>query len=303
MKLLLSAASRATSSRCSTALSRQNNLLAHSRESLSWTIGSTARRGAHKKHRTVPVYLLAVSQQSPSNGLRCRTKRSKIGRTESRVARLVSLTISNHSPAFLTEPICQCSCSGSTLGSTHDVAPGYMRNLLKPRKLAEYVRKSSVPSVSTIFFADLCLPFTHSPSLFISNNTYSHGSSAMNTTQAVQVPLELSTQAKPPTMDVDELATRLISLPTLVFHRRTQPDSSSSSSSSPPSDLIFGSVTIHDIVKHIETQHGLTLVAPDAILSFSDGQDRLRRKGEELVSVNLRNGKSLPLTVEIRDVE
>lgn len=99
-------------------------------------------------------------------------------------------------------------------------------------------------------------------------------------------------------MDVDELATRLISLPPLVFYRRTQSDASLLSP-----DLIFGSVTVHDIVKHIETEHGLTLVAPDAILSFNDGQDRLRRKGEETVNVNLRNGKSLPLTVEIRDVE
>lgn len=108
-------------------------------------------------------------------------------------------------------------------------------------------------------------------------------------------------------MDIDELATRLSALPPLRFRRRLQPDAASTySTSSTPAqsaDLIYGSVTLHDIVKHLEKKHGLSLVAPDAILAFKDGQDRLRRKGEEVVHVNLKNGKSVPLTVEVLNAE
>lgn len=119
-------------------------------------------------------------------------------------------------------------------------------------------------------------------------------------------PTPLETVPKPVllSLDINELIERVASLPPLTFRRRLQAAETSSSSSphsSPSSahELIYGSVTTLDIVKLIESEHGLSLVASDAVLSFQNGQDRLRQTGIETVEVNFRNGSTVFLTVEV----
>lgn len=88
-------------------------------------------------------------------------------------------------------------------------------------------------------------------------------------------------------------------LPKLTFHRRLQDSSEASSPLASSNELIYGSVTTQDIVKTIESEHGLSIVAPDATLSFQNGQDRLRQTGIETVEVSFRNGSTVFLTVEV----
>lgn len=119
--------------------------------------------------------------------------------------------------------------------------------------------------------------------------------------QATPGPVDISPQAKPPSLNIEELAERVAALPTLTFRRRIQTAEPNPSSSSQPNDLIYGSVTSHDIVKLIESEHGLTLVAPDAVVAFQNGQDRLRQTGSQAAQVNFRDGSTAFLAIEVVD--
>ena len=119
--------------------------------------------------------------------------------------------------------------------------------------------------------------------------------------QATPTPVEISPQAKTPSINVDELAERVAALPVLKFYRRLQTAETVPSLSSKPNGLIYGSVTTQDIVKLIESEHGLTLVAPDAVVAFQNGQDRLRQTGSEVAEVNFSNGSTVYLGIEVEE--
>lgn len=112
------------------------------------------------------------------------------------------------------------------------------------------------------------------------------------------MPVDVS---KPPSLNIEELAERVAALPTLTFHRRLQTAETNPSLSSQPSDLIYGSVTTHDIVKLLEREHGLALVAPDAVVGFQSGQEKLRQTGSKVAEVNFRDGSTVFLTIEVVD--
>jgi ribosomal protein L9 len=117
--------------------------------------------------------------------------------------------------------------------------------------------------------------------------------------QATPTPVDISPQAKTPILNIDELAERVATLPALKFDRRLQMAEAIPSLSSKSSSLIYGSVTTQDIVKLIESEHGLTLVAPDAVVAFQNGQDRLRQTGSEVAEVNFSNGSTVYIGIEV----
>jgi hypothetical protein len=119
--------------------------------------------------------------------------------------------------------------------------------------------------------------------------------------QATPRTVDVSPQDKPPSLNIDELAERVAALPTLTFYRRIQTAEANASLSSQPNGLIYGSVTTLDIVKLIENEHGLSLVAPDAVVAFQNGQDRLRQTGSVVAQVNFRNGRTVFLPIEVMD--
>jgi len=117
--------------------------------------------------------------------------------------------------------------------------------------------------------------------------------------QATPTLVDISPQAKTPSLNVGELAERVAALPALRFYRRLQTPEAIPSLSSKSSGLIYGSVTTQDIVKLIESEHGLTLVAPDVVVAFQNGQDRLRQTGSEVAEVNFSNGSTVYLSIEV----
>ena len=62
---------------------------------------------------------------------------------------------------------------------------------------------------------------------------------------------------------------------------------------------IYGSVSISDVAKHLEDQHAVSLVPPDAIIEFHGHVTKLRSIGKWTAEVRLKNGDVVPLVVQI----
>ncbi|CAE6382687.1 unnamed protein product [Rhizoctonia solani] len=148
-------------------------------------------------------------------------------------------------------------------GSVQAVNPGRMRNQLYPMGLATYIRRGAAPKL---------LERPRDPG----------------------APLV-------PDIDFAELELSLRELPNLVFRRRAMKNTSNSHQASAPlgSRAIYGSVTVVDVLQRLSDSHHLTLLPPNALLEFNDGSSKLRSTGNHGVTVNLRNGAKIPLTITI----
>ncbi|CAE7233542.1 unnamed protein product [Rhizoctonia solani] len=148
-------------------------------------------------------------------------------------------------------------------GSVQTVNPGRMRNQLYPMGLAAYIRRGAAPKL-------------------------------LERPRDPNAPLI-------PDIDFSELELSLRELPNLVFRRRAMRNSSTSQQANAPlnSRAIYGSVTPADILQRLSDSHHLTLLPPNALLEFNDGSSKLRSTGNHGVTVNLRNGAKVPLTITI----
>lgn len=97
---------------------------------------------------------------------------------------------------------------------------------------------------------------------------------------------------------IELLRQRLAALPPLVFYRRVQKGSLPGAS-----QPIYGSVSLSDVTKHVQDEHGLTLVPPDAIVTFKGTvirhASKLKNIGTWAAEVKLKTGEMVPLMVQI----
>jgi hypothetical protein len=56
---------------------------------------------------------------------------------------------------------------------------------------------------------------------------------------------------------------------------------------------------LQDVAKLLETDYSLNLVASDAVMSFRDGEARLKETGRGIVDVRLRNGDIVPIHIDV----
>ncbi|KAF8323774.1 hypothetical protein DL93DRAFT_2161895 [Clavulina sp. PMI_390] len=162
-------------------------------------------------------------------------------------------------------------------GSQAEVAPGYMRNYLKPRSLAFYVPRAT-----------------------------RHVSPASAAAESV-TPTPVLLQPKPELLQLNiaQLAERIASLPTIVLQRRLQTSSDPVESSTESTgttasggQLIFGSVTPLDVQKAIEEEH--QFLVSNASISFLSGESKLRHTGIATAEVAFRNGSIVFITVDVQ---
>lgn len=108
-------------------------------------------------------------------------------------------------------------------------------------------------------------------------------------------------------------------LPELVFRRRVMrkvvsaegPTSSGTQLGNSPagrgdsakSRVIYGSVAPGDVVQRLSDSHHITLLPPNALLEFNDGSIKFKSTGKHGVTVILRNGVKVPLTVAVEGDE
>ncbi|KAF9511175.1 hypothetical protein BS47DRAFT_1383585 [Hydnum rufescens UP504] len=93
---------------------------------------------------------------------------------------------------------------GSLVGSLQEVRPGYMRNYLKPRDLANYVLRDVGPALMSRPEAepDVSPQVEEFPSFFS----------------------QITPSAPTPVLDIGKLRERLATLPPLIFSRRVRED-------------------------------------------------------------------------------
>lgn len=166
-------------------------------------------------------------------------------------------------------------------GSVQTVNPGRMRNQLFPSGLATYIRRGAAPKL-------------------------------------LERPRDPNGPVVPE-IDFAELELSLRELPELVFRRRVMrkvvsaegPTSSGTQLGNSPagrgdsakSRVIYGSVAPGDVVQRLSDSHHITLLPPNALLEFNDGSIKFKSTGKHGVTVILRNGVKVPLTVAVEGDE
>jgi len=162
----------------------------------------------------------------------------------------------------------------TTTGSLHEVRPGYMRNYLKPRDLANYVLRHVGPVLMSRPEPepDVSPQVEEFPSFFS----------------------QITPSAPTPVLDVEKLRECLATLPPLIFSRRVREDALAGGM-----QPIYGSVSVSDVTKHLEDHHSMLLVPPDAIVAFQGHVTKLKSIGQWTAEVRLKNGDVVPLVVQV----